>query len=113
MVIDFEAIKKQNVDPDTLLHLLEIMYAEVKACTTPNIIFNEYVDALEVDKTSHATYSFVLSKSPVSVNDMLIVSEDGSVVITPSSVTKVEGTKVQFKNLQISSETPLFVTYKY
>ncbi|MGL5768144.1 MAG: hypothetical protein ACRCX8_21125 [Sarcina sp.] len=113
MIIEFEKIKKQNVDLDTLLHLIEIMYAEVKSTTTPNIIFNEYIDTLEVDKTSHATYAFTLSKTPISLNDMLIVSEDGSVMITPSSIIKIEDKKVFFKNLQISSGTTLFVTYKY
>ncbi|MGL5311711.1 MAG: hypothetical protein ACRCX2_19895 [Paraclostridium sp.] len=113
MKIDFEQIKKQNVDSDTLLHLLEVIYSEVKACTAPNIIFNEYVDTLEVVKTSHATYAFTLSKTPISQNDLLIVSEDGSVYVTPSSIIKIEGTKVYFKNLQINSDTPLFVTYKY
>jgi hypothetical protein len=113
MKIDFEQIKKQNIDNETLLHLLEVIYNEVKVTTTPNIMFNEYVDTLEIDKKLHATYSFTLSKEAISPNDMLIVSEDGTVFITPSSIVKIEGSKIYFKSLQINSETPLFVTYKY
>ncbi|MGL4988900.1 MAG: hypothetical protein ACRC5F_06640 [Cetobacterium sp.] len=89
------------------------MYNEIKSSAEPNIIFNEYIDTLEVDKKSNATFSFELSKKPMSSNDIQIISEDGSVVVTPSSIIKIEDKRVYFKNLQISSESTLFVTYKY
>lgn len=113
MKINFEEIKKQDVGHELLVHILEVIYNEVKSTTTPNIIFNELVDNLEADKNEHSTYYFSLSREPLSLNDMLIVTDDGSIVITPNSITKIEGNKIFFKNLQVSSEMNLFVTYKY
>lgn len=113
MKINFETLKSQNIDNETLLNILEILYNEVKSSTNPNIIFNEFVDNLEPDAKEHSTFSFSLSKSPISINDMLIVSDDGSIVITPSSITKIDKNKIYFKNLQITSNMNLFVSYKY
>ncbi|MGL5963922.1 MAG: hypothetical protein ACRCZ2_05975 [Fusobacteriaceae bacterium] len=113
MVIDFNELKKQNIDTGALLHIIEIMYNEVKNVSTPNIIFNEFVDSLESDNKAHATFSFYLSKVPSSVNDIQIISEDGGITITPSSIVDVVGNKITFKNLQINNDTALYVTYKY
>ncbi|MGL6101356.1 MAG: hypothetical protein ACRCZ9_01225 [Fusobacteriaceae bacterium] len=113
MTIDFNEIKKQNIDSDALIHLIEVMYNEIKNASEPNIIFNEYVDSLEVDKKTHATFSFYLSKAPISSNDIQMVSEDGGITVTPSSIVELNGNKVTFKNLQINSDTALYITYKY
>ncbi|MGL5716500.1 MAG: hypothetical protein ACRCXX_14285 [Cetobacterium sp.] len=113
MNINFEEIKKQEVSNETLIHIIEVLYNEVKSSTTPNIILNELVDNLEPDSSESSSFSFTLSEKPMSPNDISIVTTDGSIIITPSSITKIEGDKVHFKNLQINQEMELFVTYKY
>lgn len=113
MNINFEEIKKQDITNETLIHILEVLYNEIKSTVTPNIILNELVDNLESDKSEHSVFSFTLSEKPISPNDISIVTSDGSITITPASITKIEENRVYFKNLQINQEMELFVTYKY
>lgn len=113
MNINFEEIKKQEVTNETLIHIIEVMYNELKNTASPNLILNELVDNLEADNSEHSVFSFTLSEKPLSPNDISIVTTDGSITITPSSITKLEGNRVYFKNLQINQEMELFVTYKY
>ncbi|MGL4449630.1 MAG: hypothetical protein ACRCTZ_00390 [Sarcina sp.] len=113
MNINFEEIKKQEVSNETLIHIIEVMYNEIKNSAAPNIILNELVDNLEADSSENSVFSFTLSEKPISPNDVSIVTTDGSITITPASITKIEGNRVYFKNLQINQEMELFVTYKY
>lgn len=110
MVINFDEFKKQNIDINGLVRVMELIYNENKKNNDNSIIFNEYVQVLH---TSEDEYEIKLEKSPLSESDITIVSEDGAVIITPIYITKLEQNIVTIKSSKISSATNFFVTYKY
>lgn len=110
MKINFEQLKKQPVDTNILLSLLEMLYVELKQEKMTNIRFNEYCTAEIIDGN---TFEISLSEAPISINDILIVSMDGNHFITPSFIEEINGKKVRFTSRNITSHEVLYVTYKY
>lgn len=112
MKINFDEIKKQNYNSETLLNIMEVMYNKMNSIEPSGIIFNEFVNGME-QSTANATFSFSLKHNPISYADVFIVLEDGSLVITPISIIKIEKNVVTLKNSQLKKNMNLFVTYKY
>jgi hypothetical protein len=113
MTINFDELKKQQLNSTMLLNIIEVIYNNVKTETFQNIVLNEYVDDLVQESSEYDVYSFELANTPISTLDILIVSEDGSIVITPSSITQLDGKRVYVKSLQLTTGHSLYVTYKY
>lgn len=109
MYIDFEEIRKQNVDKDTLINILEVIYQELKSDKYPNIKINELCKLEEIGTYSYKLY---LKDIPVSINDILIVTESG-IVITPNHISDIEKNIITINNKNIKKTDDIFVTYKY
>lgn len=110
MIIDFDELRKQDVDKSVLIDLLEHMYKLLKSNKDVNIIFNE---VCKVNKTITNEYNIVLSKKPVSASDMIIYSQDGSITITPSHIVKIDKDTIYISNKNIKQLDYVYVTYKY
>lgn len=110
MIIDFDELRKQSVDKDVLIDLLEHMYKLMKSTKDINIMFNEIC---KVNKTVTNEFNIVLSKVPVSASDMIIHSQDGSITITPAHIVKVDKNTIYINNKNIRQLDYVYVTYKY
>lgn len=112
MTIDFKMLENQDIDVYVLLELIKAMYVEMKATATNNLILNEYTD--NIQQTLYTDeYTLVVKESPTSVNDILIVSEDGTIVITPNSITGLDKNKITIKSNKVKKNMNFFITYKY
>ena len=95
MTIDFENIKRNNITKELIISLIEKIYLMVKSEKEQNIVINEFVDDMSTDsKTNYYTIS--LANNPISVNDIMIFSEDGELVITPKNTLSLHKNKVTF-----------------
>lgn len=112
MTIDFESVKKQSLTKDLLLSLIEKIYLIVKNERTPNIILNEFVDNMSLDNTNNI-YQIILGSAPLSINDILIVSESGDIIITPNNIIEINKNIIKFTHPKIKNKLNFFVTYKY
>lgn len=110
MIIDFDELRKQDVDKSVLIDLLEHMYKLLKNTKDINIMFNE---TCKVNKTITNEFNIVLSKVPVSTSDLIIHSQDGSITITPSHIVKIDKNTVYISNKNIKQLDYVYVTYKY
>jgi len=113
MDINFTELKKQELNYKAVVAILEAMYNEFNATSLSTLILNEYVDDLNKVDGKLDEFTFELEQSPISASDILIVPEDGSFVITPSSITDIDGKIITIKSTLVNSETTLFVTYKF
>lgn len=109
MYIDFEEIRKQNVDKNTLINILEVIYQELKADKYPNIKINELCSLEEIGTYS---YKLHLKEIPVSVNDIFIITESG-IVIPPNNISDIDKNIITINNKNIKKTDDIFVTYKY
>lgn len=110
MIIDFDELRKQDVDKSVLIDLLEHMYKLLKSTKDVNIMFNE---TCKVNKTITNEFNIVLSKVPVSASDLIIHSQDGSITITPSHIVKIDKNTIYISNKNIKQLDYVYVTYKY
>lgn len=110
MIIDFDELRKQDVDKSVLIDLLEHMYKLLKNTKDINVMFNE---TCKVNKTITNEFNIVLSKVPVSASDLIIHSQDGSITITPSHIVKIDKNTVYISNKNIRQLDYVYVTYKY
>lgn len=113
MYLDINEIRKNDVTKELLLDLIEVLYNNINNNKYQNIIINEYVNTLIQDPNVLNQYSFTLSKTPISMNDILITSEDGELVLTPKHIVEVDKTKVTIKNNKLKNSMNLFVTFKH
>ncbi|MGL5713189.1 MAG: hypothetical protein ACRCX2_09235 [Paraclostridium sp.] len=113
MNIDFNSLKSQQIDNKTLLNIMEVLYTSLKTEKFQNIILNEFVDDLKQDPEEFNVFLFTLRNNPMSINDILIFSEDGAITITPASIVKLDKNTVSIKSLQVKKGMNFFVTYKY
>lgn len=112
MTIDFENIKRNNITKELIISLIEKIYLMVKSEKEQNIVINEFVDDMSTDsKTNHYTIS--LANNPISMNDIMIFSENGELVITPKNILSLDKNKVTFTNSKIKNKMNFYVTYKY
>lgn len=110
MIIDFDELRKQDVDKSVLIDLLEHMYKLLKSTKDVNIMFNE---TCKVNKTITNEFNIVLSKVPASASDLIIHSQDGSITITPSHIVKIDKNTIYISNKNIKQLDYVYVTYKY
>lgn len=110
MNIDFDELRKQDVDKDVLIDLLEHMYKLLKNTKDNNIMLNE---VCKVNKTIANEFNIVLSKPPISAADVILHSQDGSITITPASIIKTDKNTVYINNKNIKQLDYVYVTYKY
>ena len=110
MVINFDTLRQQDVDKSVLIDLLEHFYNKLKENKDSNIIINELC---KVNRTTTNEYNIELSNIPLSMTDILIVSQDGSITITPMSLTKIENNLVYISNKNMKMLDYVYVTYKY
>lgn len=112
MTIDFKTLENQDIDTSVLLEIIKAMYVEMKSKSTNNLILNEYTD--NIQQTLYTDeYNLVVKESPTSINDILIISEDGTIVITPNSITGLDKNKITIKSNKIKKNMNFFITYKY
>jgi hypothetical protein len=113
MTINFEELEQQELNYKTVISVLKAMYEEFNSAALSTLILNEFVEGItKVDGTLDE-FQLVLSNVPTSISDILIVSEDGSLVITPSSILTIDGNTINIKSTSINTESTFFVTYKY
>lgn len=112
MTIDFKTLENQDIDPYVLLELIKVMYTEMKSTSTNNLILNEYTD--NINQTLYTDeYTLEVKEAPTSVSDILIISEDGTIVITPNSITGLDKNKITIKSNKVKKNMNFFITYKY
>lgn len=109
MYINFEEIRKQNIDKDTLINIIEVIYQELKANKYPNIKINELC---KLEELSTYSYKLHLNNVPVSINDIFIVTDSG-IVIPPKNISDIEKNIITINNKNIKKTDDIFVTYKY
>lgn len=109
MYIDFEEIRKQKIDKDTLINIIEVIYQELKANKYPNVKINELCSLEEIGTYS---YNIHLKDVPVSINDILIVTQSG-VVIPPNHISDINKNIITINNKNVKKTDDIFVTYKY
>ena len=113
MNINFEELKKQELNYEAILLILESLYNDFNKTISSTIKLNEYVDTIKKVDGKFDEFYFELANRPISISDILIVLEDGSTFITPSSILEIEENKIYIKSVNISTESSFFVTYKY
>lgn len=109
MKINFEELKLQKVDNNIILEILENLYKSIKT-TKNNMILNELC---KVNRTLSNEYNIKLSSKPLSNSDIFIVSQDGSIILTPTNITKIENDVVYISNKNMKMLDYVYVTYKY
>lgn len=110
MNIDFDELRKQDVDKDVLIDLLEHIYKLLKNTKDSNVMLNE---VCKVNKTITNEFNIKLSQTPISASDIIIFSEDGTITITPAYIVKTEKNIVYINNKNIKQLDYVYVTYKY
>ncbi|MGL5716652.1 hypothetical protein [Cetobacterium sp.] len=113
MYLDINEIRKNDVTKELLLDIIEAIYNNLNNNKYQNIIINEYVTDILQDTSILNQYSFTLSKVPISINDISIVSEDGELILTPKHIVEIDKTRVTIKNNKIKSGMNFFVTFKH
>lgn len=110
MKINFDELKKQNLDNETLINIFEAIYYEIVNNNLTKVKLNELgtVEALNVDE-----FSLELASNPVSINDILIISRKEQFVITPDSIYELKNKQVFIKDNRLKNKDEVFVTYKY
>ena len=108
--INFEEIKKQNINKETIVNLLEALYMEIQNNDFNRIKLNEIciAESINIDE-----YQIELKNKPISINEIFIVNKNGQIFITPNSITEISNNKVKFTDNRIKNKEELFVTYKY
>ena len=109
MKINFEELKLQKVDNNIILEILENLYKSIKT-TKNNMILNELC---KVNRTLSNEYNIKLYSKPLSNSDIFIVSQDGSIILTPTNITKIENNIVYISNKNMKMLDYVYVTYKY
>lgn len=109
MNIDFEALKRIDIDKTTLVNIMSMMYSQIQSTNT-NIKMNELC---LLEKNENDSFKITLEQIPISINDILIYSEDGTKVVTPKYITEINGQDIIFYNKILSNVKKVFVTYKY
>lgn len=109
MYIDFEEIRNQKIDNNTLINIMEVIYQELKSNKYPNIKINELCKLEEVGTYS---YKLHLKEVPVSINDIFIVTESG-IIIPPNNIADIDKNIIMVDNKNIKKTDDVFVTYKY
>lgn len=112
MNIDFKLLENEVVDSNVLLEIIKSMYNYMKSDIKSNIMLNEYVDNV-VSELYTDEYILEVSYNPISINDILIVSEDGTIVVTPSSIIGLDKNKIKIKSNKVKKNMNFFITYKY
>lgn len=110
MKINFEEIKKQPLNNQVLLSVLEVLYTSIKQERPQNIKINEFCSAKIINGIQ---FEIELTESPLSINDILIVSSSGNTIVTPTYIEEIKDKKVIFTSNSINANETLFVTYKY
>ena len=113
MNINFEELEKQELNYRAILTILESLYNDFNKTTSSTIKLNEYVDTVNKVTGKSDEFYFELINNPISISDTLIVLDDGTKIITPSSIIKIENGVVFIKSADVSTESAFFVTYKY
>ena len=110
MKINFTELRKQNLDNETLINILEAIYYEIVNNDLTKVRLNELssVEIINIDE-----FSFELSNAPSSINDILIISRKEQFIITPDSIYKIKDKKVFIKDNRLKNKDEIFVTYKY
>lgn len=109
MKINFRELRLQKIDINIILDILENLYNNLKM-TKNNMILNELC---KVNRTLSNEYNIKLSNKPLSNSDIFIVSQDGSVILTPTHITKIENDTVYISNKNMKMLDYVYVTYKY
>lgn len=112
MNINFENIRKGQITKDLILTLLEKLYLIIKSEKTVNIVINEFVENMSLDESTNI-YSISLINNPLTINDILIYSENGEIVITPKYIQSINKNEIKFSHPKIKNKINFFVTYKY
>ena len=113
MFFNIKEIRKNDISKDLLLDLIESLYNNVNNNKAQNIILNEYVQDLIQDQNILNQYSFTLSKIPVSLNDISIISEDGELLLTPKNIVEINNNKITIKSNKVKTGINFYVTYKH
>ena len=111
-MIDFKEIRSQNLTKELLLGLIEKIYNALKTTVTKNIMLNEFVDNMAIEKETNTNYISLMHR-PISINDILIISQDGEFIVTPANILAVKENQVYFAHNKIKGKMNFFVTYKY
>lgn len=108
--INFEEIKKQNINKEAIVNLLEALYIEIQNNDFNKIKLNEIciAESINIDE-----YQIELKNKPISINEIFIVNKNGQIFITPNSINEISNNKVKFTDNRIKNKEELFVTYKY
>jgi putative chaperone protein DnaJ len=108
--INFAELRKQNLDNETFINILEAIYYEIINNDLTKVRLNELssVEIINIDE-----FSFELSNAPSSINDILIISRKEQFIITPDSIYEIKDKKVFIKDNRLKNKDEIFVTYKY
>lgn len=109
MIINFKEIKKSPINFEVLLNILEILYKKINGISN-KLILNELC---KVETNLKNEYFIRLENKPLSNSDILIVSQDASVILTPSYINKIEDDVVYLNNKNIKKIDYVYVTYKF
>lgn len=110
MKLNFTELKKQNLDNETMINILEALYDEIINNNLTKVKLNELciIESINVEE-----FSFELSSKPTSINDILIVTRKEQFIVTPDNIYEIKGNTVFIKDNRLKNKDEIFVTYKY
>lgn len=110
MKINFNEIRKQKLDVETLINIIEAIYNSMNENNFNNIKMNELSIAENINVNE---FSVELKFRPISINDILIISRKEQYIISPDSITEIKDKEILIKDARLKNKDELFVTYKY
>ena len=110
MKINFEQLKKQKLDNEVIINLFENLYNEMNNNNYNKIKLNEIaiVESIGINE-----FEIELKSEPISINDVFIISKNGQIIVTPSSINKIEKNKIVLLDARLKNKDEIFVNYKY
>lgn len=109
MKINFKELRKQKIDFETILNILEAIQNSINEKVN-NVKINElcFAEKIGIDK-----YKINMSFEPNSINDIFIIGRREQFVLTPDSIESIEKNNIIVVDKRLRDKEELFITYKY